>query len=436
MIEQTLTQKPDFLALNAENSGFFPGLFESQSLNPKIGRFDILFAAPSMELVAYNQQQLEQLLALIDTQPNLNQANDRPFQYGWLLYFSYESSYFMEPKLSHLIKTNNEPLAVAIYCQGCIFHDHYNNNTSIMAETAEVAGQISAHVGQIEKFEFQQFQLQKVNEESGELFKKAVTQARELIKSGDIYQANLSRPYHCRVNSQIKVTDVFARLRQANPAPFASLLTCNQFAVISSSPERLFNIKNGMIETRPIAGTRPRSEDIDKDLALVNELINTPKERAEHIMLIDLERNDVGKVCQVGSVEVDELMVVETYQHVHHIVSNVKGQLKPEVTMVDAIKALFPGGTITGCPKIRCMEVIHQIESRNRGAYTGSLGYINHDGQADFNILIRTISMMGDELKFNAGAGIVYDSEPQAELDETRHKAKGMLSALTQVNAS
>ncbi len=431
MIEQRLSLKPDFLALAAENSGFFPGLFESQSLNEKMGRGDILFAAPAIELVVYDQQGLSQLLATIDARSSQSNASNRPFQFGWLLYFSYESAYLMEPKLSHLVERSTEPLAIAIYCQGCVFHDHYENATYIMAETEEICSLIAARIQNVGEFKHHDIHLQHVEEEPGQRFTSAVKQARELIKTGDIYQANLSRQYTCKTETSIKPADVFSNLKQANPAPFASLLQCNQFAIISSSPERLLHIKNGVIETRPIAGTRPRSEDIAQDHELINELINTPKERAEHIMLIDLERNDVGKVCQIGSVEVDELMVIESYEHVHHIVSNVKGLLKPEVSIVEAIKAVFPGGTITGCPKIRCMEVIHQIESRNRGAYTGSLGYINHDGQADFNILIRTISMLGSDIKFNAGAGIVFDSDPQAELEETRHKAKGMLKALT-----
>ncbi len=430
LIERKLTQKPDFLALAAEKSGFFPGLLESQSLNKKIGRFDVLFAAPAVEIVAFDQQQLNQLLTIVDNEPNQN-VQKGPFQYGWLVYFSYESAYFMEPKLAHLIKETQEPLAIAIYCQGCVVHDHYSNQSLIYAESDAVADKISETVGQAFDFKHQDIRLQNVMEEPGHLFEHAVSQARELIKSGDIYQANLSRQYRCESERKIQPADVFSNLKRANPAPFASLLQCNQFAIISSSPERLLHIANGMIETRPIAGTRPRSTDIEKDHDLINELINTPKERAEHIMLIDLERNDIGKVCEVGSVEVDELMVIETYEHVHHIVSNVKGRLQKGVTIIDTIKSLFPGGTITGCPKIRCMEIIHQIEARDRGAYTGSLGYINHDGQADFNILIRTISMFHHEIKFNAGAGIVFDSDPVAELTETRHKAKGMLRALT-----
>jgi len=199
----------------------------------------------------------------------------------------------------------------------------------------------------------------------------------------------------------------------------------------SSSPERLLLVRDGVISTRPIAGTRPRSDDRGNDDILSAELIAHPKERAEHVMLIDLERNDLGRVCEPGSVDVDEMMVLESYAHVHHIVSNVRGRLRDDVSPGDAIRAVFPGGTITGCPKVRCMEIISELENGSRGAYTGSFGYLNLDGSMDLNILIRTIVIHGNEVSLRAGAGIVADSEPQAELAETRAKAKGLLEALS-----
>jgi anthranilate synthase component 1 len=199
--------------------------------------------------------------------------------------------------------------------------------------------------------------------------------------------------------------------------------------VLSSSPERLLEVKGRAISTRPIAGTRRRTGDAEQDARDTAELIAHPKERAEHVMLIDLERNDVGRVCEAGSVHVDEYMVTESYAHVHHIVSNVRGTLRPEATAVDALRALFPGGTITGCPKVRCMQIIAELEGEGRGAYTGSLGWLGTDGDADFNILIRTLTMRGDQIELRAGAGIVADSVPERELEETRAKALGMLRA-------
>jgi anthranilate synthase component 1 len=183
--------------------------------------------------------------------------------------------------------------------------------------------------------------------------------------------------------------------------------------------------------TRPIAGTRPRSDNQQLDEKLLQELINDPKERAEHVMLIDLERNDLGRICEAGSVEVDEMMIVESYAHVHHIVSNIRGRLRADTTPGEGIAAVFPGGTITGCPKVRCMEIISELETGPRGAYTGSFGYLNRDGSMDLNILIRTMVISDNTITFRAGSGIVADSQPDAELQETRAKAKGLIRALS-----
>ncbi len=181
-----------------------------------------------------------------------------------------------------------------------------------------------------------------------------------------------------------------------------------------------------VLETRPIAGTHPRGKG-DLDKAQKDNLINHPKEIAEHVMLLDLERNDMGRVCEYGSVFVNEIMTLETYPFVHHIVSNIKGKLRNNTGIKDIVKALFPGGTITGCPKVRCMEIINELEQMPREAYTGSVGYISQNGKMDFNILIRSFIHEGDTLSFRAGAGIVYDSRPEKELAETRHKAAGLL---------
>jgi anthranilate synthase component 1 len=189
-------------------------------------------------------------------------------------------------------------------------------------------------------------------------------------------------------------------------------------------------VRDGIAATRPIAGTRPRSRSAKTDAAYSDELLAHPKERAEHIMLIDLERNDLGRICVPGSIEVNELMVLESYAHVHHIVSNVRGRLRDSVQPGQVIRAMFPGGTITGCPKVRCMEIIAELEQEAREAYTGSMGYLNRDGSMDLNILIRSMVSDGNRLRLRAGAGIVADSVAAAELDETRAKARGLLRAL------
>ena len=223
---------------------------------------------------------------------------------------------------------------------------------------------------------------------------------------------------------------LYRSLQRANPAPFAGLMRWDGDFLLSSSPERLVQVRGRTVETRPIAGTRPRGRDLTHDRALSNELINNLKERAEHVMLIDLERNDLGRVCRPGTVEVSELMVVETYAHVHHIVSNVRGELVADASPVDAVKAVFPGGTITGCPKVRCMEIIAELEGAGRSFYTGSMGYLGRDGSMDLNILIRSMLVHDRHFTFRTGAGIVADSDPEQEVLETADKARGMLLAL------
>jgi anthranilate synthase component 1 len=201
--------------------------------------------------------------------------------------------------------------------------------------------------------------------------------------------------------------------------------------LIGASPELHVRLEGRRAAIRPIAGTRPRGLTPEDDLRLEQELLADPKERAEHVMLVDLERNDLGRLCEPGTVRVDDLLTVESYRHVHHLVSGVSGRLRPEVSPIDVIRAVFPGGTITGCPKIRTMQIIAEQEGVPRGAYTGSMGFLNRDGSMELNILIRTIMQDGNCLEWRAGGGIVADSDPQRELTETRAKARGLLAALT-----
>ncbi len=268
-----------------------------------------------------------------------------------------------------------------------------------------------------------------IEEDADRRFLDAVDKAHEYIRAGDVFQVNLSRAWRARFPSRPPAVAVYRALCRANPAPFACLWQQPGWAVISSSPERLVEVRGRKLQTRPIAGTRPRLAGDDEKMRIA-ELVAHPKERAEHIMLIDLERNDLGRVCEPGSVEVNELMVVESHPHVHHIVSNVRGRLRAGVSPGQVIAACFPGGTITGCPKVRCMQIIAELEGRARGAYTGAIGYLDRSGDMDLNILIRTFSQHGDTLDLRAGAGIVHDSVAAAELEETRAKARGLLKAL------
>ncbi len=258
---------------------------------------------------------------------------------------------------------------------------------------------------------------------------RLVKRAKEYIAAGDIFQANLS----LRVSAEIGDADpwdIYRILREINPSPFASFFDFGEYQIVSSSPERLVRVDGGIVDTRPIAGTRPRGRDIDEDAEMRAELLLNEKERAEHIMLIDLERNDIGRVAEFGSVHVDELMVTEEYSHVMHIVSNVEGRLAGGKDCFDVIAAVYPGGTITGVPKVRCMEIIDELEPFRRGPYTGSLGYIGFNGCMDLNIVIRTFLIKDGRAYIQAGAGIVADSDPEREYNECNKKAEALLRTL------
>jgi anthranilate synthase component 1 len=268
-----------------------------------------------------------------------------------------------------------------------------------------------------------------MDEDAPTRFTDGVAKVIDYLRAGDVFQVNLSRRWSARFDEALSPQALYAQLRVANPAPFAGLFIAQGRAVVSSSPERLVSVHGDDVQTRPIAGTRPRFAG-DDDAERIRELVGHPKERAEHVMLIDLERNDLGRICTAGSVEVDELMTVESYAHVHHIVSNVRGRLREGVSPGQVIAATFPGGTITGCPKVRCMQIIAELEQTARGAYTGAFGWLNRDGDLDLNILIRTAEVAADRATFRTGAGIVVDSDPIKELDETRAKARGLMRAL------
>jgi anthranilate synthase component 1 len=354
-----------------------------------------------------------------------------PFAGGWLLYLGYELASEIEPRLI-LPRSTDPVVALAIRAPAAWIRDRAIGQAWLVAEPGFET--------LLDDFENRVRGLRDpvtaggaaflVEEDEPETFLESVRRALEYIAAGDVYQTNLSRGWQGRATPPVDPVCIYQRLRATNPSPFAALLLYDDFACLSSSPERLLSVRGNTVSTRPIAGTRPRGATPEADAALVRSLLDNEKERAEHVMLIDLERNDLGRVCVGGSVRVDEYMSVETYAHVHHIVSNVSGRLRNDVSPIGVVRALFPGGTITGCPKVRCMEIIAELEGVGRGAYTGSIGYLNRDGSCDLNILIRTITAQGGLFKFRAGAGIVADSNPAQELAETRAKAEGLLRAL------
>jgi para-aminobenzoate synthetase component 1 len=224
--------------------------------------------------------------------------------------------------------------------------------------------------------------------------------------------------------------DLYGRLRRRNPAPFSCYFDLGDFQIVSASPEQFLRVTDSAVVTKPIKGTRPRGATPEEDAALVRELLNSPKDRAENVMIVDLLRNDLGRVCEYGSVRVPKVCEVETYRYVHHLVSEVRGKLRPGMTPFDLLRAAFPGGSVTGAPKVRAMEIIAELEPTARGPYCGSIGFIGFDGAMDSNILIRTFTAGRGWLQFPVGGGIVADSDPAAEYEETLHKAAGLLRAL------
>ncbi len=279
-------------------------------------------------------------------------------------------------------------------------------------------------------------------------YETAVNQAKKYIQAGDIFQANLSLRF--QASTSASGWEIYQALQKINPSPFASYWQTPWGEVMSCSPERLVLLQNRQAESRPIAGTRSRGVTPEQDMQLAQDLLSNTKERAEHIMLVDLERNDLGRVCEWGTVTVDELLTIERYSHVMHLVSNIKGLLKGDRTTIDLIRATFPGGTITGCPKVRCMEIIEELEPVRRSLFYGSCGYLDWRGHLDLNILIRTLLLapasqeaeeepLTGHSRLNTvwgqvGAGIVADSDPEREWYESLHKAQAQLAALKMLN--
>jgi anthranilate synthase component 1 len=436
----------DLLPLAAADPSRYPALLESVARGPLRARFDILFAFPEEEIrldrdgVVRNGDGAVLGTSFLDVldaawraqRSDTLSENALPFLGGWVLYLGYELAGSIEPKLRLPSAADRAmPVALALRCPAAIVVDHLLGKTMFIAEagrTALIETMTRDYAAMRSRVDVP-IVAEAVDEDEPRRFLDGVERIREYLRAGDVFQVNLSREWRVRLAGEVPSAAIHSALRRANPAPFAGFLQRDGWAIASSSPERLVEVRGHDVQTRPIAGTRARFAG-DDDAARVRELVGHPKERAEHVMLIDLERNDLGRVCEPGSIEVDELMTVESYAHVHHIVSNVRGRLCPDATPADVVRAVFPGGTITGCPKVRCMEIIAELEGVGRGAYTGSLGYLDRSGDLDLNILIRTLSIESGTVRFRAGAGIVADSVAERELDETRAKARGLLRAL------
>lgn len=357
-----------------------------------------------------------------------------PFTGGWLGWLGYDLAWEIE-KLPQ-INPDPLPFPVAYWYEpeNIAILDHHEQilwlGVTVKEDLDKLAKKLDVSENDPDKWASNSLNLTFLSSQSD--YEQAVCRAKQYIQAGDIFQANLSLRF--QADTKADSWSIYRALQRINPSPFASYWRTPWGEMISCSPERLVQLQGKQAQTRPIAGTRKRGQNPEQERTLIAELLKNVKERAEHIMLVDLERNDLGRVCEWGSVTVDELLQVERYSHVIHLVSNIIGTLKTEYNAIDLIRALFPGGTITGCPKVRCMEIIEELEPFRRNLFYGSCGYLDQRGQLDLNILIRTL-LFSPQSEFNrvwgqVGAGIVADSDPEKEWYESMSKAQAQIMAL------
>lgn len=354
-----------------------------------------------------------------------------PFQGGWLGWLGYDLAWEIE-KLPQ-IHSDILPFPVAYWYEPATFAvlDHDQQVLWLATTTFEQQEYLVSLLNQgmaVSPRQLSTVPLSLQYSLNQAQYQTRVVKAQEYIRRGDIFQANLSLRFEALAS--LASWPVYQRLQNLNPSPFASYWRSPWGDIVSCSPERLVQVLGEQVQTRPIAGTRPRGINAAEDERLCQELRNNLKERAEHIMLVDLERNDLGRICRWGTVEVDELLAIERYSHVLHLVSNVRGKLSTPTSPSRVIRALFPGGTITGCPKVRCLEIIEELEPVRRSLFYGSCGYLDWRGNLDLNILIRTLLFTGGRVIGQVGAGIVADSDPCQEWFESLQKAQAQIQAL------
>ncbi len=375
-----------------------------------------------------------------------------PFVGGAVGYLSYDLGHFIERLPSKAVDDLQLPECYLAFYDAVAIFDHLEGRAYVASTGFPETGknrqakaqarleEIRCSVTQVPRLEedktsyLDQPVTERVNLRSNfthESYLEAVQRARDYIKAGDIFQVNLSQRFEA--DMPLPPYELYRRLRKINPAPFASYLNFDGVTVVSASPERFLRLRGDRVETRPIKGTRPRGQDPAGDEALARELVNSFKDKAEHVMIVDLERNDIGRVCRFGTVRVSELMALEKYATVFHLTSTVEGRLRPGGNAVGLLKATFPGGSISGAPKVRAMEIIDELEPTKRSVYTGSIGYFSFDGGLDLNIVIRTILVKEGKAYFQVGGAVVYDSDPESEYVETLDKARALIQALSMV---
>ncbi len=443
----------------------FSYLLESVQGGERFGRYSIIGLPAKTRIVAYGKQvQVFEGSAVVEVAENINpldfvksyQARFKTPPYeglprftgGLAGYFGYDTVRYIEKRLAHTIKPDDinvpdvllmvsEELAVVDNLSGKLYFIVYADTSEIDAyqnarhRLSNLAAMLRKTVTIPEAVATAKTEA--TSEFGEENFKAAVKRAQQYILDGDIMQVVLSQ----RMSQAFSAPplSLYRALRSLNPSPYMFYYDMGDHHVVGASPEILVRLENGTVTARPIAGTRPRGKTREQDIALAEELLADPKERAEHVQLMDLGRNDVGRVAVTGSVKVTDNMMIERYSHVMHIVSNVEGKLKPDMDAIDVIKATFPAGTVSGAPKVRAMEIIDELEPGKRGIYAGAVGYLGFNGDMDVAIAIRTGVIKNNRLYVQAGAGIVADSVPQSEWIETQNKARAVLRAAELVQA-
>jgi len=457
-------------AFHKLDDGRFAYLLESVEGGENVGRYSFLGGAPALVLstkgreVTIERDGATETRALADGEDPLHVLKALMSEYrvaavpglprffsGAVGYFSYDVVRFFEELPDTLPDDLNAPDCFFVFTEACVIFDHVRHRLLIVFNAAVNGDADAAYDRALAKIDDLIHQLQApearplgllpdapvvdrpmTSNFTHDEFLAAVTRGKEYIAAGDIIQVVLSQRLSCDLSPalQSQPFNIYRALRYLNPSPYMYYLSYGDLKIIGSSPERLVSEEDGAVITRPIAGTRKRGAHAAEDAELAADMLADAKERAEHIMLVDLGRNDLGRVCKFNTVEVDELMIVEYYSHVMHMVSNVRGALRPEFDHFDVLRACFPAGTVSGAPKIRAMEIIEELEPTRRGPYAGAIGYFSFEGNMDTAITIRTIVVRNGIAYVQAGAGIVADSVPESEYQETLNKARAMLKSL------
>lgn len=435
-----------FAALKERRNSFF--LDSSLNTKPQ-GRYSFLGQEPFYILETKSENPFPKLSRALQQYKILNSKTDIPFLGGAVGYLAYDLGLTLEEKVRPRPKEDTAiPDCFFAFYNNAIIIDHAKNLLYICASGLPEKNYLMSKSLAKENFQQAYALLAKVNPKgpvakisqskpedaqlksnfSQEEYLAAVKKAKAYIRAGDIYQVNLSQEFSAKTG--LSAFEIYKRLRETSPSHFSAYLDGGNFEILSSSPERFLCLKDNQVTTRPMKGTRPRARDKSEDKRFKKELLGSAKDRAELMMIVDLERNDLGRVCDYDSVEVNALRNLEEYSTVFQTTATISGRLHKDKDRVDLLRACFPGGSITGCPKIRAMEIIEELEPQRRSIYTGCLGYLSFSGNMDFNILIRTILKKDNRVRFGVGAGIVADSKPEEEYRETLVKARAMMEAL------